>query len=196
MKIDLSKALRDWQKFCNKCSSIKSIEDFWVESRAKDGRRSTCRTCHREVQNIWENKNKEKRVASAKEWELVNRDKRNNQRNDRRRVNRDIVCKKERERYHTDQEYRRKKIERASIQTYKRRLMEQERDDGTLNINATSVLFDEQWWACNHCGIDLLDTKKHLDHIVPISKWWMHSIYNVQWLCVKCNLFKWNRFIW
>jgi 5-methylcytosine-specific restriction endonuclease McrA len=35
--------------------------------------------------------------------------------------------------------------------------------------------------------------KPHLDHIISIYKWWPHSIYNVQWLCGKCNLSKWYK---
>jgi 5-methylcytosine-specific restriction endonuclease McrA len=44
---------------------------------------------------------------------------------------------------------------------------------------------------CNYCLKDIiLREDRHLDHIFPLSKWWLHTINNLQWLCVKCNLSK------
>jgi len=54
----------------------------------------------------------------------------------------------------------------------------------------------KQNYNCNHCGINLNNVKKHLDHIIPLSKWWKHKIDNVQYLCMHCNCSKWNKFIW
>jgi 5-methylcytosine-specific restriction endonuclease McrA len=33
----------------------------------------------------------------------------------------------------------------------------------------------------------------HIDHIIPLSKWWPHSIWNIQILCPFCNMSKYNK---
>jgi 5-methylcytosine-specific restriction endonuclease McrA len=29
-----------------------------------------------------------------------------------------------------------------------------------------------------------------MDHVMPLSKWWINSIFNIQWLCASCNMKK------
>lgn len=68
--------------------------------------------------------------------------------------------------------------------------------DKTINFdNAQSILI-EQNYKCNYCSKDITEHKtRHLDHIIPVSKWWLHTIKNVQWLCIKCNLSKHNKIL-
>lgn len=49
-------------------------------------------------------------------------------------------------------------------------------------------LTDLQQNKCAVCRIDL--TKRHLDHIVPLSKGGTHEFKNLQFLCQSCNLNK------
>ena len=47
---------------------------------------------------------------------------------------------------------------------------------------------------CVYCGINISSrSERHLDHIVPLSKSGSHTIGNVQWTCVACNLLKSNK---
>lgn len=46
-----------------------------------------------------------------------------------------------------------------------------------------------QQWKCACCCASIRK-KKHLDHIVPLSKGGKHEEFNVQFLCPKCNLKK------
>lgn len=46
---------------------------------------------------------------------------------------------------------------------------------------------------CVYCWCDLSLVQKHLDHIVPLSKWWTHEIWNLHWTCSICNLSKNNK---
>jgi len=40
--------------------------------------------------------------------------------------------------------------------------------------------------------IDNNGDRFHIDHIKPLSKWWNNEIKNLQLLCQRCNLKKYN----
>jgi hypothetical protein len=46
--------------------------------------------------------------------------------------------------------------------------------------------------ACAHCG--LTEGKFHVDHIIPLSRGGRDEPENLQFLCVRCNLKKSNRY--
>jgi len=78
----------------------------------------------------------------------------------------------------------------------KRRANIKNTSDNTITLKNTKELLEKQDYKCNFCKIDIKDRSiRHLDHIYPLSKWWIHSINNVQWLCCKCNLEKYNKII-
>lgn len=83
---------------------------------------------------------------------------------------------------------------RRKLHTQKRRQHIKERSDWSITIKSIQELFIKQDNICIHCNCDLIDY--HIDHITPISKWWMHIIENIQLLCPTCNLKKGNNFIW
>lgn len=47
-----------------------------------------------------------------------------------------------------------------------------------------------QGHRCANCNADLRKVKKHLDHIVPLSRGGSNSKSNIQYLCEPCNLTK------
>ncbi len=49
---------------------------------------------------------------------------------------------------------------------------------------------DRLWWKCQICWTT---EKITIDHIIPLSKWWMNTIDNLQPLCQSCNSRKGNR---
>lgn len=67
-------------------------------------------------------------------------------------------------------------------------------NDNTITQDNLMLLLDHQKNKCSICWCNLKYNKKHLDHIIPISKWWIHSIFNVQRLCAKCNLEKSSKY--
>ncbi len=50
-------------------------------------------------------------------------------------------------------------------------------------------LCELQKWKCACCGVSIRQ-KRHLDHIVPLSKGGLHHKLNVQFLCPPCNMKK------
>lgn len=86
--------------------------------------------------------------------------------------------------------------ELGRLKRAKRRALINNTSDDTINIISTNNLLHLQNYKCNYCKIDIIDRKtRHLDHIIPLSKWWIHTINNIQWLCCKCNLEKSNKLI-
>lgn len=70
-----------------------------------------------------------------------------------------------------------------------------------LNKNSFWELYDKQEWKCAITGISLIlvdpNTNEpyllyEVDHIYPISKWWLHSITNLQLTYPPANWSKWD----
>lgn len=66
-------------------------------------------------------------------------------------------------------------------------------DDWTITREWLDNIYSHQLWKCVYCNSELSGVKCHLDHIFPLSRWWLHTINNVQWLCSNCNLSKWAK---
>ena len=179
-------------KHCNKCNTDKDIIYFWIETRSKDGRRSTCKICHKKVQDEWELKNKDKRQKQAIIWEQENKDKRQKQWKEYKQKHLHISRARDKYKYDNDEDFRKRKIN----QVKNRDIIKNNTSNWTITKDSLNKLLLLQDVKCNHCNCCLITNKKHLDHIRPISKLWKHILSNVQYLCSKCNNTKWNRFIW
>jgi hypothetical protein len=74
---------------------------------------------------------------------------------------------------------------------HRRRQMIKTTNDWSVTQYSLDDMLDSQKWLCNICWCNIQNREdRHLDHIYPLSKWWLHTISNLQWLCVKCNLSK------
>lgn len=61
-------------KACNKCETIKSIEEFTKNKKSKDGYRNQCQMCYKEYQKEYRLKHKSKNSEYQKEYRLENRE--------------------------------------------------------------------------------------------------------------------------
>lgn len=62
-------------KKCTKCGEVKSLDDFSMCKRAKDGKRSHCKQCRLNTQKKYREENPEKVAASNKKWQQKNKEK-------------------------------------------------------------------------------------------------------------------------
>lgn len=56
------------QKRCTKCSEVKSIDDFHLRTKSKDGHRPHCKVCAGKYDKAYAGKNKEKLSSYRKHW--------------------------------------------------------------------------------------------------------------------------------
>src|ERR1700679_1425813 len=48
------------EKICNKCSTLKSINDFYTDNGISDGHATICKVCKEQSRKTWKDNNKEK----------------------------------------------------------------------------------------------------------------------------------------
>lgn len=66
--------------------------------------------------------------------------------------------------------------------------------DNSITNQSIIDLLKRQNFHCAICNCYLTyDKKRHLDHIIPLSKGGKHILSNVQWTCQHCNLVKHNK---
>lgn len=63
-------------KFCKKCDTLKSDDEFHNKKSSKDGLERLCKICKNEENVKWRVLNKEKTRKSAKLWGLKNKERR------------------------------------------------------------------------------------------------------------------------
>lgn len=188
-------------KKCKTCKEYKETYNFYKDKYTKDWFTSSCIICRKEKWKKWYSENTEKARQIWRDWYYKSRERniensRNYKINNREKVSE--YWKRYRKEY-----YKRWYVKLKSIASWRnRRKQYNTLSDWSITIQSLDLLLSEQLWKCNHCWIllewlvsDNWCSWKHLDHIIPLSKWWTHVLSNVQWLCWKCNLKKWDRWI-
>jgi hypothetical protein len=62
-------------KCCNKCKVDKSLDEFHIRKKSKDGKRNTCKSCIIEYSKLYNQNNKDKIKISCKKWRNNNKQK-------------------------------------------------------------------------------------------------------------------------
>lgn len=189
---------------CTKCWIQKPLSDFQKRKESKTWYRKDCKYCCKLVKSKYylEHKdyfkekhsnyyleNKEEIDARNREYHRIHKETIKEQRQsyfEEYRINNREICNERVRKWAETDNWKEHKI----LKEWKRRALKKSSEDWTINIESVTELFDIQWWVCVICKCDISTRKRHLDHIIPISKWWSHSISNVQWLCATCNLKK------
>ena len=151
---------------CTKCNNDYDLNMFHKDKQKKIWYRKICKQCRSNQSKIYYKKNSEKILIQNKNWYIKNKYTYN------------AWYKK----YQQTEKY---KMIHADYNNKKRTT-----SDWSINYKSLEYLKTKQNNKCGICNSELLRSIKNkveLDHIIPISKWWLHVIDNVQWTCSSCN---------
>ena len=188
-------------KKCPKCGEIKPMDEFYKNKSKKDGHSVYCKKCITNDCHEYYLQNKEECKERLNKWRSENREYVRERDKRYRKNNPDIEFNKQK-RYrdtHKEQLYLKGKKYREKHRDYfnnkfrERKLLKKNVSDGTVTLEAEQMLFETQQGRCAYCECDLSIFGKHLDHILPLSRGGLHTIYNVHWVCPKCNTSKGNK---
>lgn len=173
-------------KICSICREWKPLGDFSVNHALSDGHASLCLKCgaeksaryHRADPKRWGARNtasyyrhQEKRLEHAKQW---------------RDENLDAV--REYDRARNKERYRRHPEKRRAYQQNRRaRMNEVDGEFTPKQWRQLKAYFDH---TCLCCGQREPEIKLTVDHVIPIARGGSNYIWNIQPLCLTCNLSK------
>lgn len=176
---------------------------FWVSSSTKDWLRHRCKPCRKEYSSEYYKKNKDKIsirwkkyykenkesiLNKNKQWYQNNKDK-HLQLTYKRRANNPDVSKEIKKRYIISEKWRIKN----RLWCANRRARKNNWDlPHHISYRQIKDIMVKQWWECAITWEALWDNF-HIDHITPLSKWWKHTIDNIQLTTPSANMKKWNR---
>lgn len=187
------------EKRCTRCGIVKSLDAYNKKSTSRDGHRSHCRECQSKSAEEYLSKSEVKiaRTRYSKIWYTRTRPIRLQQNKTYRENNKEktrLRHKRYREDNREKEQIRHRKYRHNNPLKKKEEVMRRR----ALVANATIVpLTIEQiriihiTESCAYCGIFFSeDIKRHIDHIVPLSKGGSHTFENLISVCEKCNLSK------
>ena len=207
-------------KTCTSCAVEKLASEFGVRKASVDGLQFKCRVCQRleaseyrkahpeaakEVNRRWyaksgkayADKNREKLNAASKEARLKDPETHKARVRDWAARNPDYGARHYAENKEHYKPIRAKHYEenKDDYMTRGRNKRAQVRNAGTHTTKEVEELFAKQDGRCANlfCGAELTKGNIHLDHREALSRGGSNTIDNLQYLCVACNLSKFNR---
>lgn len=181
-------------KTCSTCSIKKPLDEFYRNSRAKDGRDSRCISCEKLRLAKWASENpdrvkaaqrrynsSEKAREKARRWAEQNPERYLQVQADYRARHPESVREASRKHYHSNLERSRRRV---LIKKAERRT--KLANNGVFKVASKEI---SRILSSPCCVCDSTENPT-LDHIVPISRGGTHSIGNLQCLCASCNFSK------
>jgi hypothetical protein len=174
-------------KKCTKCNVEKEFTEFGKGKAYKDGLRSHCKSCRKEVNKKWREQNKE----YNKEWYKKNKESRKEYKREWRRQNRERVNehskKYQRERLKTDPLFKMKR-------NLRKRTWEAFNNKGYSKNSKTQEMLGVDWEVCKahierqfNKGMNWDNYGEwQIDHIIPLAS--ANTEQEIEKLCHYSNL--------
>lgn len=172
-------------KTCTVCKTEKDLSEFGKQKSSSTGIRSACKKCHTEKAKLYAAKNKPK-VAAYHALHYERNKEKYIERNRARYLKSSKVINKKNAEW--------KKINSDLVKVYNQNRKAKKRMQvGQISRGIVKKLMTLQGGHCINCKTNLHDSGHHLDHIMPIDLGGLHTDENLQLLCPKCNLRKFNK---
>ena len=173
-------------KVCGSCKQSLPTDFFHIRNQSVDGLCSKCKSCQAKYYKKYREENKIVLAQKAKERVAADRPAVNKRWNAWRNKNKEKINK-----YAVDWWKEHKDLKRLHV---RKRAALKYNADGNHTHQQIKEIFDRQKGHCNYC--DVLLTKYHVDHIIPLSRNGTNYAANLQILCVTCNTSKGNKMPW
>ncbi len=198
-------------KTCTKCGCEKPVTEFHKCAATRDGLHRWCKACAASNGNKWRGSNSERKKANDAKWRTANIERKKasdaaryaaNRKKERARLAKWSVDNPEkmrasREKWNAANPDRNRESKAAwqaanpearRIGAHNRRARKRA-NGGRLSPDLTTRLFKLQRGKCSCCHASL-DDGNHLDHVIPVALGGPNEDWNMQLLCIPCNLSK------
>lgn len=189
-------------KTCRKCGEWRALDGFHAKRDNSDGRDNKCKSCVLASRKAYRAANPERVAAANRAYREANSDRLRAYSKRYRELNRERLDAAARERYWSDPTYRRRQraLVAAWVADHPDYMAQHYRAKRAKRAGVRSEPFDPAaiWdGICALCGGELDASvsypdpmSKSLDHIIPLARGGTHTLNNVQWAHLVCNLRK------
>lgn len=167
-------------KRCYKCGQFKELDAFGKNRRNKDGLTDECRECKQTMDRLYVSKHRKEARIRATKWYLENKD------------NPEFVkASKERQK-----KWRQNNLEKNCAKENKRRASKLKATPTWLSKEQLQEIANE--YALSKWCSEVMGTKYHVDHIVPLKGelvCGLHVPWNLRVIPAKENISKGNKYV-
>ena len=190
-----------YNKICTKCNLEKNINEFSINNRSKDGHAFCCKKCKRlynkerykKYGKQFYLKYKINRAAAMKKWRKKNPDYIKGWRNNNPEYDKEWYisnrekCKVSNQKWYNKNKYK----SHAKAAVYRARKMNQIMNLSKLEYNEIKKIYE----LCIFINSVSINIKRHVDHIIPLSRGGLHHPDNLQILEARANLCKGSKIL-
>ena len=185
-------------KRCSTCEIEKPVSDFVKDKNRKDGFAYECKQCRKAYRQSHKEQESERHARYYREHKDDHAKKMFIWRQTRLKEESEYSARYYREHQKERAEYatvwRRENPDKARLGCHHYRARKRDAE-GSHTAKEVQALYDSQNGRCAYCDCNLTETKKHLDHIVPLKRGGSNWVANLAWACRHCNTSKGDKLL-